>query len=105
MKMVVSIVCISSALHCGSGVGGQRPLFQPKNGSTQPDFVAACPPACAFYSQTHSEENIPSRRVATINTIIVDYFNKAFLKSSAQLEFSYVTGQSNALLHSAIVYV
>ena len=76
-----------------SGVEGQRPLFQPKNGSTQPDFVPACPLACAFYSQTHFEKNIQSRRVATISTFIDDSINRAFLKSSAQLEFSYVTGQ------------
>ena len=88
-----------------SGVEGQRPLFQPKNGSTQPDFVPACPLACAFYSQTHFEKNIQSRRVATISTFIDDSINRAFLKSSAQLEFSYVTGQSNALLHSAILYM
>ena len=52
-----------------SGVEGQRPLFQPKNGSTQPDFVPACPLACAFYSQTHFEKNIQSRRVATISNL------------------------------------
>ena len=63
-----------------SGVEGQRPLFQPKNGSTQPDFVPACPLACAFYSQTHFEKNIQSLRVATISTFIIDYFNSASLK-------------------------